>query len=239
VPDGGQKCDKSGGSYWRGQEACMLFDFAAISPRERYKLFVSTITPRPIAWVVSQDAHGHLNAAPFSFFNAFAGEPPVVGIGIGSHEAGRPKDTRRNIRETGEFVVNLVCEEAAAAMNITAIEFEPEVNELEEAQLETIPSVYVKPPRIAASPVSMECKLMQIVELGTENGLVLGRVLAMHVRDDAVLDAAKQEIDTPKLKLIGRMHGRGWYARTSDLFQMERIPRANWKLREAKAPTRI
>jgi len=217
----------------------MLFDFAAISPRERYKMLVSTVTPRPIAWIVSQNAHGQLNAAPFSFFNAFSGDPPVVGIGIGSHEPGRPKDTRRNIRETGEFVVNLVSEEAAEAMNITAIEFEPSVNELEEAQLKTIPSVHVKPPRIALSPVSMECKLMQIIELSTENALVLGRVLAMHIREDAVIDPAKNEIDTPKLKLIGRMHGGGWYARTSDLFQMERIPRANWKLREGKASLKI
>jgi flavin reductase (DIM6/NTAB) family NADH-FMN oxidoreductase RutF len=209
----------------------MFFDFAAISPRERYKLLVSTVTPRPIAWVVSQDSNGHLNAAPFSFFNAFSGDPPVVGFGIGSHEPGRPKDTRRNIRETREFVVNLVSEEAASAMNITAIEFEPGVNELAEAQLVTVPSVHIKPPSIAISPVSMECSLLQIVELGPDSGLVLGRVLAMHVRDVAVLDPAKHLIDTPNLKLIGRMHGTGWYARTSDLFQMDRIPRASWTLR--------
>ena len=207
----------------------MLFDFAAIPAWERYKVLVSTITPRPIAWVVSQDANGRLNAAPFSFFNAFAGDPPIVGIGISSHEPGRPKDSRQNIRETREFVVNLVSEEVAAAMNITAIEFEANVDELAEAQLKTIASVYVKPPRIAASPVAMECALHQIVELAPDTGLVLGRVLAMHVRDDAVLDPAKYYIDTPKLKLIGRMHGTGWYARTSDLFEMERIPRSKWK----------
>lgn len=206
----------------------MLFDFATISARERYKLLVSTITPRPIAWIVSQDPNGILNAAPFSFFNAFAGDPPVVGIGISSHEPGRPKDTRRNIRETRQFVVNLVSEEVARAMNVTAIEFEPGLNELAQAGLTTAPSVHVKPPRIAESPVSLECELMQIVDLGAETGLVLGRVLAMHVRDDAVIDPAKNYVDTPKLKLIGRMHGAGWYARTTDLFLMERIPRASW-----------
>jgi flavin reductase (DIM6/NTAB) family NADH-FMN oxidoreductase RutF len=212
----------------------MLFDFASISARERYKLLVSTIVPRPIAWIVSQDLHGHLNAAPFSFFNAFAGDPPVVGIGIGSHDPGRPKDTRHNIRETGQFVVNLVSEEAAEVMNITAIEFERGVSEPSEAGLTTIPSVHVKPPRIAESPVSMECELLQIIDLGPEQSLVLGRVLAMHIRDDAVIDPAKYRIDTPKLKLIGRMHGAGWYARTSDLFKMDRIPRENWKLRSRK-----
>jgi flavin reductase (DIM6/NTAB) family NADH-FMN oxidoreductase RutF len=215
----------------------MLFDFGKIPPREGYKLLVSTVTPRPIAWITSLNAAGQLNAAPFSFFNVFAGDPPVVGIGIGSHQPGRAKDTRRNIRETKEFVVNLVSEDTAEAMNVTAIEFEPEVNEIPEAELVTIPSVHVKPPRIAASPVSMECTLMQIVELGSDNGLVLGRVLAMHVRDDLVLDPAKHYIDTPRLKLIGRMHGTGWYARTSDLFQMDRIPRADWILRGDKKTT--
>jgi flavin reductase (DIM6/NTAB) family NADH-FMN oxidoreductase RutF len=214
----------------------MLFDFATISARERYKLLVSTIVPRPIAWIVSQDPNGRLNAAPFSFFNAFAGDPPVVGIGIGSHDPGRPKDTRRNIRDTKQFVVNLVSEENAEAMNITAIEFEPGVSELPQAGLTTVPSSYVKPPRIAESPVSMECELLQIVELGSDSGLVLGRVLAMHVREDCVIDAARHYIDTPKLKLIGRMHGSGWYARTSDLFSMDRISREAWKQRKGTVP---
>jgi flavin reductase (DIM6/NTAB) family NADH-FMN oxidoreductase RutF len=207
----------------------MLFDFANINPRNRYKLMVSTITPRPIAWVVSQDAQGVLNAAPFSFFNAFAGDPPIIGIGVSHRPSGQPKDTRANIAATEEFVVNLVSEETAQAMNVTAIEFDPHVNELHEAGLTTRASVHVKPPRIAESPVSMECKLLQIVDLGPASSLVLGRIVAMHVRDDAVLDAANAYIDTPKLKLIGRMHGTGWYARTSDLFEMTRIPVAEWK----------
>jgi flavin reductase (DIM6/NTAB) family NADH-FMN oxidoreductase RutF len=212
----------------------MLFDFATIDARERYKLMVSTIVPRPIAWVVTQDLQGQLNAAPFSFFNALAGDPPVVGIGIGSHDPGRPKDTRRNIRDTGQFVVNLVSEETRERMNITAIEFEHEVSEAHEAGLTTVPSVFVKPPRITESPVSMECELIQIVELGKESGLVLGRILAMHVRDEFVIDPVKHHIDTPRLGLIGRMHGAGWYARTSDLFEMKRIPRDAWKLRDTE-----
>ena len=214
----------------------MLFDFTALPAPNRYKLLVSTVTPRPIAWIVSQNPSGQLNAAPFSFFNAFSADPPILGIGIGSHEPGRPKDTRNNIRETREFVVNLVSEEAAAAMNITAIEFESSVNELAEAQLATVPSLHVKPPRIAASPVSFECVLHQIVDLGPQNSLVLGRILALHVRDDAVLDPARLHIDTPALHLIARMHGTGWYARTSDLFQMHRIPRANWTLLAQQSP---
>jgi flavin reductase (DIM6/NTAB) family NADH-FMN oxidoreductase RutF len=208
----------------------MLFDFEEIPPKECYKLLVSTVTPRPIAWVVTQDARGELNAGAFSFFNAFSGNPPVVAIGVGNHKPGRPKDTGVNIRETGQFVVNLVSEANAQQMNITAIEFDYGVNELEQAELTTIPSVRVKPPRIAESPVALECELIQIVDLG-EAGLVLGRVLAMHVRDEFVLDAAGHYIDTPKLKLLGRMHGRGWYARTSDLFDMPRIPVSEWKMK--------
>jgi flavin reductase (DIM6/NTAB) family NADH-FMN oxidoreductase RutF len=98
--------------------------------------------------------------------------------------------------------------------------------------LTTLPSVRVKPPRIAESPVAMECELIQIVDLG-ESGIVLGRVLAIHVHDEMVLDATKYFLDTPKMKLIGRMHGRGWYARTSDLFEMPRIPVKEWKMKPA------
>ena len=136
----------------------MLFDFAGLSGREQYKLLVATVTPRPIAWVVTQNAYGRLNAAPFSFFNAFSAEPPVIGIGVSSHGPGRPKDTRRNISETREFVVNLVSEDTVEAMVVTAIEFEEEVDELAQASMKTLPSVKVKPPRIAISPVAMECE---------------------------------------------------------------------------------
>jgi flavin reductase (DIM6/NTAB) family NADH-FMN oxidoreductase RutF len=212
--------------------SAVLFDFQQIPGKERYKLLVSTVTPRPIAWVVSQDAKGLLNAAPFSFFNVFSGDPAVVAIGIGNRKPGQAKDSRANILETREFVVNLVAEWNAEAMNVTGIEFDPEVDELAQAGLTAVPSARVKPPRIAESPVALECELMQIVELG-EGGLVLGRVVAMHVHDEFVLDAKSYYIDTPNLKLLGRMHGRGWYARTSDLFDMPRIPVSEWKMKAA------
>ena len=209
----------------------MLFDFSKLPTRECYKLLVSTVTPRPIAWVVTQNSTGRLNAAPFSFFNAFSADPPVLGIGMASHAPGRPKDSRVNIKETGQFVVNLVAEENAAAMNVTATEFDYGVDELAEAGLTTLASTHVKPPRIAESPVSFECELMQIIELGASTGLVLGRVLAMHIRDSAVLDSTKNYIDTPALKLLARMHGTDWYTRTSDLFEMPRIKVEDWKKR--------
>jgi len=209
----------------------MFFDFAALSAANRYKLLTSTVVPRPIAWVVTLDLEGRLNAAPFSFFNAFSQDPPVVAIGIGGRAPGDAKDTGNNIRRTGEFVVNLVAYDNAEQMNITAIDFEHGVDELRQAGLTTLPSTRIKPPRIAESPVAMECERMATVDLGNERTLVLGRVLAMHIKDEAVLDPEKCYIDTPKLDLIGRMHGRGWYTRTTDRFDVPRIPLKDFELK--------
>lgn len=207
----------------------MLFDFETLPTQDRYKLLVSTVVPRPIAWVVTQDPEGRLNAAPYSFFNVFSADPPVVVFGIGGRKPGNVKDTGQNIRETGQFTVCLVNQATAEPMNITAIDFPPEIDELAAAKLTTAPSSKVKPPRIAESPVAFECERFLIVELNTDRALVLGRVVAMHVRDDCVLDPQRCHIDTPKLDLIGRMHGGGWYTRTTDRFEMPRIPLEAWK----------
>jgi flavin reductase (DIM6/NTAB) family NADH-FMN oxidoreductase RutF len=209
----------------------MLFDFAPLTEQERYKLMVATVVPRPIAWVTSLDLDGRLNAAPFSFFNVMGGEPPVLVIGIGGRAPGDAKDTGNNIRRTGQFVVNLVSFETAAAMNVTAIDFGPDIDELAEAGLTPAPCARVKPPRIAESPVAFECERFTMLDLAPDRSLVIGRVLAAHIRDDCVLDAARCYIDTPKLDLIGRMHGSGWYARTTDRFEVPRIPVADWERR--------
>lgn len=201
----------------------MLFDFATIPPREGYKLLISTVTPRPIAWLVTQDKAGVVNAAPFSFFNVVCGEPPVVAIGIGARGPGQPKDSRANVEATRQFVVNLVSNDVAEQMNVTAIDFPPGEGEVLPAGLTAKPSSKVKPPRIAESPVALECELMQVIEFSPTNGLVLGRVVAMHIDDKYVLDPAKFYVDTPKLGLLGRMHGAGWYARTTDLFELPRL----------------
>ncbi len=209
----------------------MLFDLTTLKDENAYKLLVSTVVPRPIAWVTTQDIDGTVNAAPFSFFNAVSGKPPVVAIGIGGRAPGDLKDTGGNIRRTGQFVVNLVSNALAEKMNITAIEFGKEVHELEQAGLTTAPSTHVKPPRIAESPVSFECERLVIVEVGVDRGVVLGSVLAIHIRDEFVLDPVRCYVDTPKLDLIGRMHGGGWYARTTDRFELPRIPVEAWPLR--------
>ncbi|MGH8139128.1 MAG: flavin reductase family protein [Steroidobacteraceae bacterium] len=206
----------------------MLFDLDRLSAEERNKLVTATVVPRPIAWVVSRNVDGKLNCAPFSFFNAVSGDPPVICIGVGSR-AGNPKDTASNIHRTGEFVVNLVPESLVRAMNITAIDFGPEVNELDEATLETLPGTKVQVPRIAASPVALECQRIVTLEIGIARSIIVGRILAMHVADEAVLDRSKCYIDTPKLHLVGRMHGAGWYARTDDQFQLPRIDERQWR----------
>lgn len=207
----------------------MLYDFSQISARNAYKLVVSTIVPRPIAWIVTQNSDGQLNAAPFSFFNAMAGDPPTLVVGIGSREEGGPKDTLRNIQKTRQFVINLVNEEMARAMNVTATPFEYGVNELEKAGLSSQPSLKVTPPRIAESPVSFECELVQIVPVSDTNTIVIARGLACHIQDRYLLDADKCYVNTPELKLIGRMHGAGWYSKTDELFQMERYTVAEWE----------
>jgi flavin reductase (DIM6/NTAB) family NADH-FMN oxidoreductase RutF len=211
----------------------MLFDFAKLKHENAYKLLISTVVPRPIAWVTTQDVDGSINAAPFSFFNAVSGNPPVVAIGIGGRAPGDVKDTGGNIRRTGQFVVNLVSNLLAQQMNVTAIDFGKEVNELEQAGLTTASSATVRPPRIAESPVSLECERLVVVEVGVDRAVVLGKVLAIHIKDEFVLDADRCYVDTPKLELIGRMHGAGWYARTTDRFEMPRIPVNAWTLRDA------
>jgi flavin reductase (DIM6/NTAB) family NADH-FMN oxidoreductase RutF len=200
----------------------MEFDFERLSSHERYKVMTSTIVPRPIAWVTTLSQGGVVNAAPFSFFNALCRDPPILALGIMSDEDGSMKDTARNILDTGEFVVNLVPAEAAGGMNATSANVQPDIDELALAGLEHTPSIKVKPPRIAVSPVSFECRLHTPIQLSPNQLVVLGAIVQAHVADRAVMDPAQQYIDTPALDLIGRMHGRGWYARTSDLFQMER-----------------
>lgn len=200
----------------------MQFDLRSMAAPDRYKLLVSTVVPRPIAWVTTLSRGGARNAAPYSFFNVMSHEPPLVALGILANSAGGMKDTGRNILETAEFVVNLVPHALAPAMSATSAEVPPNIDELHANEIETEASLLVKPPRIARSPVAFECKLHSHIEVSPNHLIVIGEVLFAHIDDAAMLDPAKHYIDTPKLDLIGRMHGRGWYAATRDLFQIER-----------------
>ena len=216
----------------------MLFDFNETNNQNIYKLLVATIGPRPIAWVTTKDVDGTVNAAPFSFFNAMSGNPPVLAIGIGGRGPGDVKDTGGNLRRTGQFVVNLCSFELAEPMNITAIDFPKGVDELKEAGLTTAPSKHVDVPRIAEAPVAFECERLVIVEVGVDRAVILGKVLSVYVRDDCVLDAERCYIDTPKLDLIGRMHGGGWYSRVTDRFDLPRISVEEWPAYKAARGTK-
>ena len=210
----------------------MHFDLAKMPTQDGYKLMISTVVPRPIALATTVNLRGEVNAAPFSFFNAVSSDPPVVVLGInGTGPDGTGyKDTEQNIRETGEFVVNLVDEALAERMNICAVDFPSEIDELDPAKLTAAASVGVAPPRIAESPVSFECKRITGMSLGGNSTLEVGRVIHIHIRDD-LMDMEKLYVKTDKIGLVGRMHGRGWYARTSDLFLMDRMDLADWQAR--------
>jgi flavin reductase (DIM6/NTAB) family NADH-FMN oxidoreductase RutF len=201
----------------------MEFDFSTLSATDAYKLVVSSVVPRPIAWVVTQDEAGRVNAAPFSFFNALSGHPPLLAFGVGARDNGEPKDTTVNIRQTGQFVINMVSEAMVNPMVLTATDFDAGINELRQAGLSTLPSTHIKPPRIAQSPVAFECETFQTITLPGERDLIVGRILSMHIDDDKMLDAARHYVDTPALNLIGRMHGGGWYTRTGDQFEVPRM----------------
>jgi len=200
----------------------MRFDLISISPANRYKLLASTIMPRPIAWVTTIDAAGKPNGAPYSFFNVLGEDPPVVGFSVADRGVGQKKDTEVNVRRSGEFVVNFVTMSTLEQMNITAIDFPPEVNELEVAGLATCPGAHVSVPMIAESPVSLECKLFRIVELGSSRSLIIGEVLAVHVSDAAVIDREKCHLNTSVLDLVGRMQANT-YTDTRRSFQLSRL----------------
>lgn len=204
----------------------MDFDFGAMAAADRYKLMSAAITPRPIAWLTTRSAGGIDNAAPFSFFNMMGADPPLVAIGLMRRPDGSRKDSAANILETGEFVVNLVSETDAAAMNFTCIDAPPDFDELAHAGIETMASLSVAPPRIASAPVSMECRLFEHVEAGLTT-VALGEVRHFHIRDD-LIDGERLYVDTLAMTLVARMHGAGWYSRPTDLFQLARPTYADW-----------
>ncbi|MBL4894704.1 MAG: flavin reductase family protein [Emcibacter sp.] len=202
----------------------MLFDMRKLSLIERYKIINSTITPRPIAWVTTLSKDGIRNAAPYSFFNAVGDEPPMIILGLLKDPKTKGmKNTATNIVETDEFVVNLVCEADAEKMNMTSADAPADVDELTYANIETLPSTVVKPDRIASSPVNFECRRLETLNIGPRQTIIIGEILVTHIKDEFILDKKKIYLDTPAMKLIGRVHGSGWYARTSDLFKMDRV----------------
>ncbi len=194
---------------------------AQLNRRDSHELMMSAILPRPIAFVSTVGEDGVFNLAPFSCFAPMGSKPAVVGLGLSLKRDGRHKDTLRNIQFTRDFVINVVDERLAEAMNQTAAEYPSEVDEFKEVGLTPVKSELVKSPRVAESPVNLECRVMEILKYGepsTGGHIVLGEVALVHVRDDLW---AGEEIDLSKWKPIGRL-GNKLYCRIKDVFAMER-----------------
>jgi flavin reductase (DIM6/NTAB) family NADH-FMN oxidoreductase RutF len=208
----------------------MNFEMETTPHGQVYNLLIGLVAPRPIAWITSMDREGKLNAAPFSAFNYLCTDPPVVGIGVTNRPGPEavPKDTARNIRRTGEFVINVVTEDVVRQMSLTATDFPAGVNELEMAGLSTAPSAMVKVPRIAEAHASLECRELTTMEIGRSR-IILARVISMYV-EDKYLDPAGPYIRTEELHAVGRMNGLGSYVRTRDSFlTVPRISYAEWE----------
>jgi flavin reductase (DIM6/NTAB) family NADH-FMN oxidoreductase RutF len=198
----------------------MDLDLEGKHTKRAYSILASLVTPRPIAWVTTLGPDGVVNTAPFSFFNLLGANPPILGFCPGDRDDGTPKDTARNIRLSHEFVVNLVDEKVAEAMNRTAASLPYGVSELQSAGLTTASSSSVKPPRIAESPASLECVEWGTLQIGG-NRLIIGLVKRVHVRDE-LFDPQTQRIRGELFHVIGRMASPNWYCRTSDRFEMKR-----------------
>ncbi|SRR5579885_1570694 len=203
----------------------MFVECEQASTRDLYRMLISSVVPRPIAWVSSQSSKGVLNLAPFSFFNAFSADPPIIGIGIGLKEhqtvEGKselvPKDSLKNILDTGEFVVNIVSLELADKMNQSSAEYAPNISEFEKAGLTPCPAKIVKPPLVSEAKISMECRLHQDIPLGG-SVLVLGRIVGIHIHDDIWKNNA---VDVRLLQPIGRLGGIS-YCKVESIFEMPR-----------------
>ena len=198
----------------------MQFDPQIVAPQTIYKLLIGCVVPRPIAWVSSLSDDVVPNVAPFSFFMAVCNDPPTLAFSSGRREGGK-KDTIRNIEYTQDFVVNLVDDALAEQMNLTSGEYPPEVDEFALTGLTAAPSVKVKAPRVAESPISMGCRVVQILPVGHgPHSLVLGEIVHFHIRDD-LYNPTTGRIDMHRLQPVGRLAGN-LYTHVHDIFEMKR-----------------
>ncbi len=200
---------------------------SAEAARLAYRLLTNIVVPRPIAWVCSRDAIGGLNLAPFSFFNLVGSDPPIVALGIGDEVMGVPKHSCRNIAATREFTVNMVTEELAIAMNLTAADFPEGKSELTAAGLHSADSVAISVPRVAEAKASLECTLHEIHRIGNNN-VIIGKVAGIYLADGI----ADDRLHLHRFHPIGRMGSPSWYTRTTDRFEISRVTYAQARAME-------
>jgi flavin reductase (DIM6/NTAB) family NADH-FMN oxidoreductase RutF len=183
----------------------MELRLAELKPLETYKLLIGLVIPRPIAWISTRSANGVANCAPFSFFNVFSEDPPLLVVGINPRASdGAMKHSLKNIRRTGEFVVNLVDEATANAMHVSSEELAEDESEFEKAGLTEAPAALVRHPRIAQAAACLECRLFRLLEISAMRELVLGEILLVHARE-GIIDPATKRISEQHYRPIGRL----------------------------------
>jgi len=198
----------------------MQLDPQIAAPQAIYKLLIGCVVPRPIAWVSSLSDEAIPNLAPFSFFMAVCNNPPTLAFSSGRRED-KKKDTIRNIEYTQDFVVNMVDDALAEQMNLTSGEYPPDVDEFALTGLTAVPGIKVKAPWVAEAPISMECRVVQILPVGHgPHSLVLGEIVYFHIRDD-LYNPTTGRIDMQRLHPVGRLAGN-LYTHVHDIFEMKR-----------------
>ena len=202
------------------------YDFSELTPRERYKLLIGAVVPRPIALVTTIDREGRFNAAPFSFFNCLSADPAILALGVEYRPTGPQKDTGRNVRDTQTFTVNIVSDQILEAMNVCAVPFEPGVDELQQAGLTASAGIKVASPFILESPASFECRHHTTLGIGNSREIILGEVVYAHIRAETI-NQTNLHIDPFALDAIGRMGGQG-YASTRDYFDLSTMSVEQW-----------
>lgn len=199
---------------------------ADLPPRERYKALTGVVIPRPIAFVTVLMENGRVNAAPHSFFNVFSEEPPLIVLGIALRPNRAKKDTTRLIQANGEFVVNMVDAPLAQKMNDAAIEFPPDVSEVDALGLETAPSVDIRTPRLAAAPFAYECRHKLTLEFAPDRQLIIGEPLRLHARA-GLMDPETKRVDLAAYNPVGRLFGE-LYALQGQSFELKRLTYEDW-----------
>ncbi len=210
------------------------FDFATLSGPQRYKLLCGLVVPRPIALITTVSAGGVVNAAPFSFFNVFSENPPLVVVGLQVKSDQTPKDTTRNVRANGLFVINMVDEALAAAMVDCSIGFPADISEPEALQLPLSAGVHVPVPHLAGAPAALECRKITMMNFGADRDLLVGEVLGIQVRD-GVVDPATLRTDYDHYLPVGRVAGT-MYARMHDRFEIKPDTFESWQKRPVPLP---